>query len=275
MFVPSTHPRRRISSKKDRVAGSSSSDSPAKSTTTEAIRAGCENASRGATRPATNAPSRVLLVAISGNPLSIAKGHAYADRGLPVVVVDQGLAIAGGELHVELQRPERIQHGRCPVELHEPPAGLQVAAREHRSHVAARGLIAGNEVAVTHVPLDIRVVVVAFRDPVPDAREHREPVPLPATLRVGPVPAAVFGFAKPVGFMHEAQVDELEAIAFVAGAQGQDRLGLVVRIPDGARVAAVERLPVHLLRVAEPQAHAVDADMTESLGEAGLVECLA
>src|SRR5882762_520672 len=87
MFVPSTHPRRRISSKKDRVAGSSSSDSPAKSTTTEAIRAGCENASRGATRPATNAPSRVLLVAISGNPLSIAKGHAYADRGLLVVVV--------------------------------------------------------------------------------------------------------------------------------------------------------------------------------------------
>src|SRR5216684_8832756 len=62
MFVPSTHPRRRISSKKDRAAGSSSSDSPAKSTTTETTRAGCANASRGATRPATNAPSSVLLV---------------------------------------------------------------------------------------------------------------------------------------------------------------------------------------------------------------------
>src|SRR6267378_6501293 len=272
MFVPSTHPRRRISSKKDRAAGSSCSDSPAKSTTTEATRAGCANASRGATRPAANAPSSLLLIAISS---SIAKGHAYADRGLLVVVVDQGLPVAGGELDVELQRPERIQYGRCPVELHEPPAGLQVAAHEHRSHAAARGLIAGNEVAVAHVPLDIRVVVVAFRDPVPDAREHREPVPLPATLRVGPVPAAVFGFAEPVGFMHEAQVDELEAIAFVAGAQSQDRLGLVVRIPDGARVAAVERLPVHLLRIAEPQAHAVDAGITERLGDAGLVECLA
>src|SRR5467141_310415 len=272
MFVPSTHPRRRISSKKDRAAGSSCSDSPAKSTTTEATRAGCANASRGATRPATNAPSSLLLIAISS---SIAKGHAYADRGLLVVVVDQGLPVAGGELDVELQRPERIQYGRCPVELHEPPVRMQVAAHERGSHVAARGLIAGDEVAGTHVPLDIRVVVVAFRDPVPDAREHREPVPLPATLPVKPVPAAVFGLAKPVGFMHETQVDELEAIAFAAGAQRQDCLGLVVRIPDGTRVAVVERLPVHLLRIAEPQAHAVDADMTESLGHAGLVECLA
>jgi hypothetical protein len=33
---------------------------------------------------------------------SIAKGHAYADRGLVVVIVDQSLAIAGGELDVEL-----------------------------------------------------------------------------------------------------------------------------------------------------------------------------
>src|SRR6267143_358825 len=149
MFVPSTHPRRRISSKKDRAAGSSCSDSPAKSTTTEATRAGCANANRGTTRPAANAPSSVLLVAISGNLSSIAKGHAYADRGLLVVVVDQGLAVAGGELDVELQRPERIQYGRCPVELHEPPAGMQVAAHERRSHVAARGLIAGDEVAAT------------------------------------------------------------------------------------------------------------------------------
>src|SRR6266446_5176029 len=272
MFVPSTHPRRRISSKKDRVAGSSSSDSPAKSTTTEATRAGCANASRGATRPAANAPSSLLLIAISS---SIAKGHSYADRGLLVVVVDQGLAVAGGELDVELQRPERIQYWRCPVELHEPPVGMQVAAHERRGHVAARGLIASNEVAATQVPLDVRVVVAALRDPVPDAREHREPVPLPATLHVLPVPAAVFGFALPVGFMHQAQVDELEAITLVAGAQGQDCLGLVVRIPDGTRVAVVERLPVHFLRVAEPQAHAVDADMAESPGDAGLLECLA
>src|ERR1700752_1458289 len=102
MFVPSTHPRRRISSKKDCVAGSSTSESPAKSTTTEAIRAGCANARRGATRPATSAPSSVLLVAISRNLSSIAKRHSYADRGLVVVVVDQGLAVAGGELDVEL-----------------------------------------------------------------------------------------------------------------------------------------------------------------------------
>src|SRR2546422_11312735 len=102
MFVPSTHPRRRISSKKDRVAGSSSSESPGKSTPTEAIRAGCANASRGATKPATNAASSVLLVAISRNLSSITKGHSYADRGLLVVVVDQGLAIAGGKLDVEL-----------------------------------------------------------------------------------------------------------------------------------------------------------------------------
>src|SRR5205807_7265450 len=103
---------------------------------------------------------------------------------------------------------------------------MEVVAYEHRSRVAARGLIASDEVAATHVPLDIRVVVVAFRDPVPDAREHREPVPLPATLPVHPVPAAVLGFAKPVGFMRQAEVDELQAIAFVAGAQGQDCLGL-------------------------------------------------
>src|SRR2546422_7521419 len=102
MLVPSTHPWRRISSKKDCVAGSSCSDSPAKSTTTEAIRAGCANASRGATKPATSTPSSVLLVAISRNLSSIAKGHSYADRVLLVVVVDQGLAIAGGELDVEL-----------------------------------------------------------------------------------------------------------------------------------------------------------------------------
>jgi len=52
-------------------------DSPANSTTTEATRAGCANASRGATRPATNAPSSVLLVAISMNRSSIAKGHSW------------------------------------------------------------------------------------------------------------------------------------------------------------------------------------------------------
>ena len=73
---------------------------------------------------------------------------------------------------------------------------------------------------------------------------------------------------EPVGFMHQAQVDELEAVARVAGAQGQDGLGLVVRVADRARAAMIERLPIHLLRMAEPQAHAVDADVTEGSGNA-------
>ena len=41
--------------------------------------------------------------------LPVAERDAQADRGLLVVVIDQGLAIAGAELHVEPCRPERIR----------------------------------------------------------------------------------------------------------------------------------------------------------------------
>ncbi len=49
-----------------------------------------------------NGPSWAAVLSFYPRYRSIAIGHAYADRGLLVVVVDQGLAIAVGELHVEL-----------------------------------------------------------------------------------------------------------------------------------------------------------------------------
>src|ERR1700694_1962768 len=199
--------------------------------------------------------------------LPIAEGHADAERGLLVVVIDQAFAIAGSDLQVEPCGAERIQYRRRPVELREAATGerAQAVAHENGRHVAAGGLIAGDDVAPAQVILDVRVVVVrgAFRDPLPDAREDREPVPFPAALSVHPGPAARAGFGAPVRLMHQAQVQELEAVAFVAGAEGEDGLGLIVRFPEGTRVPHVVRLPAHLLRVAEPQAHTVDAEMTE------------
>src|SRR5437764_860106 len=41
-------------------------------------------------------------------PSPVAERHAQADRGLLVVVVDQGLAIAGGDLQVQPRRDRRV-----------------------------------------------------------------------------------------------------------------------------------------------------------------------
>ena len=39
--------------------------------------------------------------------------------------------------------------------------------------------------------------------------------------------------------MREAEVDELEAVAFIAGAEGEDRLGLVVGFPEGREASVL------------------------------------
>src|SRR5436190_17043984 len=141
----------------------------------------------------------------------------------------------------------------------------------------ARSLVARDELAAADVILDIRVVVQgdAVRDAVPDAREHGEPVPFPAALRIQACPAARLGPLAAVRLVHEAEVEELEAVAFIAVAEAEDRLGLVVGFAQQARVACVVDLPVHALRVAEPQAHAVDADMREQRRHADALERLA
>jgi len=61
--------------------------------------------------------------------------------------------------------------------------------------------------------------------------------------------------------MRQAEVDELEAVAFVAGAEAEDRLGLAVGFPE--KGVGVVHLPAHEVRIGEPQAHVVDADVTE------------
>src|SRR5205807_2893652 len=96
--------------------------------------------------------------------------------------------------------------------------------------MAARSLVAGDELAAADVILDIRVVVQggAVRDPVPDARERREPVPFPSALRVQAIPSAGLGALAAVRLVHEAEIEQLESVAFVAVAEAQDRLGLVV-----------------------------------------------
>src|SRR5258706_5779207 len=140
--------------------------------------------------------------------------------------------------------------------------------------MAARSLVARDELAATDVILDIRVVVQgdAVRDAVPDARDHGEPVPFPAALRVQAAPAARLGPLAAVRLVHEAEVEELEAVAFIAVAEAEDRLGLIVGFAQQARVASVVDLPVHALRVAEPQAHAVDADLREERRHAQALE---
>src|SRR5206468_1609455 len=143
------------------------------------------------------------------------------------------------------------------------------------SHVAAGALIAADEVAPAHEAPDVRIVVVALLDHVPGAREQRETIPFPAALRVHPGPAAVLELIEPVRLMHQAQVDELQAVALVAGAEREDGLGLVVRLADRTRVAVIQDLPGHLLRMPEPQAHAVDAEMAEGAGDARALEGLA
>src|SRR5207248_2109547 len=99
----------------------------------------------------------------------VAEGHPQAERGLLVVVVDQGLAVAGGELQVQARRAERGQKRRCPVELREAAAGIgpEGMAYQKRSDVAARSLIARDELAASEVVLDVGVVVHddVVRDP--------------------------------------------------------------------------------------------------------------
>src|SRR5882762_7071088 len=118
MFVPSTHPRRRISSKNDRVAGSSSSDSPAKSTTTETIRAGCANASRGATRPATNARSSVLLVetvrTIFPSSVSAERDIRAGERGRQRNREQQARPAVARQPAKQADRPRRAREALAP-----------------------------------------------------------------------------------------------------------------------------------------------------------------
>src|SRR5258706_16417563 len=75
--------------------------------------------------------------------------------------------------------------------------------------------------------------------------------------------------------MGEPQVEELEAVAWLASPEREDQLGLVVRFANRPRFAMVEGLPAHCLRVGEPQPLAVEVEHARRAPDAYLLEHVA
>src|SRR4051812_33363837 len=180
---------------------------------------------------------------------------------------------------MQSRRAEPVEQRRGPVELREPAARvrLQGVPREELADIAAARLVARDELAAADVVLDVGVVVErhAVGRPLPHAREHRERAPLPAALNVDPVPATRLGGLAAVRLMREPEIEKLEAVAFVAVAEAEDRLGLVVGLSQQTGVARVVDLPVHALRIAEPKPDAVDPRRAKKRRDADALESLA
>src|SRR3954453_14285746 len=89
----------------------------------------------------------------------IEKGNAPADGRLPMVVIDQVLAIAGEDLQVAL---ERASERKRPVDLRRTARAIAAAQRmtagegEHLARVPVHG----DQLASPHEVLDVRIVVV-------------------------------------------------------------------------------------------------------------------
>src|SRR3990172_773949 len=105
-FLPSTQPKRAICSKNGRTEGSSSSESPAKSTATVGVFAACANARRGAMSPAPRAPSSNLRVAIL--PISPPFEHELADD-VALFQHFMGAPQVGGVYFAEVLRQRGLQ----------------------------------------------------------------------------------------------------------------------------------------------------------------------
>src|SRR4051812_16863972 len=80
---------------------------------------------------------------------------------------------------------------------------------------------------------------------------------------------------EPVRLVGEAEIHQLEAVARIAPAEREDQLGLIVGLADRSGLPVVEHLPIHHLRIGEPQACAVEPEVAEEAGDAGVLECLA
>src|SRR6056297_1634467 len=193
------------------------------------------------------------------------QGHAQTDRGLAMVVVDQGLAVAGENLQIGFQvADQRI----VPVELQRAaifarrPAGGQ-------TQVVLVLLPLDPHIAMAQKIVDIRVVVVAGRiDAQPRPDKELPIAALEAEVGVDPVPAARSRLIASVRLVHEPQVHELPADAGQVDPRppGRHDLGLEVVLAEWRRLIAVVGLPARLLGVSEPDVAVVPERIVEHLG---------
>src|SRR5436305_1743590 len=89
----------------------------------------------------------------------VEEGNTDADGRLPMVVIDQVLAVAGKDLQVAL---ERAGERKCPVDLRRAARAIAPAQRvtagegEHLAGVPVHG----HQLAASDEVLDVRIVVV-------------------------------------------------------------------------------------------------------------------
>src|SRR5438045_330962 len=75
-----------------------------------------------------------------------------------------------------------------------------------------------------------------------------------------------------VRLVRKAEVEQLETVARIAPPQGEDELRLVVGFADRPRLAMVEGLPRHALRIGEPEPCAVESEYASRPSEADVLE---